>query len=68
MDKETGRVYATYAEAESALKAKGLTDAQIKQRLQVISGKEYYEYKGMNRHDRRKAAKMIRIKRHKNVE
>lgn len=62
MDMKTGELYLSYEEAAEKLRYEGLTEKQIEKRLMPISLEQYKEYEPMNRHERRKAAKLARKK------
>lgn len=58
MDIQTGKVYQNHDDGVEDLQSKGLIEDEIEKRLQPITEEVYT----MNRHERRKAAKLARSK------
>jgi len=60
MDIRTGKLYENYDDGVADLLRKKLSGEEIAERLMPLNADEFKEYSTMNRHERRKAAKLAR--------
>jgi hypothetical protein len=65
MDTRTGKLYENYDDAVADLRRKNFSDEEIAERLMSLDTEQFKEYSAMNRHERRKAAKLARAARGK---
>lgn len=60
MDLQTGKLYDNYDDGIADLLRKKLSGEEIEKRLVSLNEDQFQKYKAMNRHERRKAAKLAR--------
>lgn len=60
MDIQTGKLYDNYADGIADLMRKKLSSEEIEERLIPLDEDRFKEYKAMNRHERRRAARLAR--------
>ena len=60
MDLQTGKLYENYDDGVADLLRRKLSGEEIEKRLIPLDEEQFKEYKAMNRHERRKAAKLAR--------
>ena len=60
MDLQTGKLYDNYDDGVADLLRKKLSGEEIEKRLIPLGEEQFQEYKAMNRHERRKAAKLAK--------
>ena len=60
MDLQTGKLYENYDDGVADLLRKKLSGEEIEKRLVPLDDAQFETYSKMNRHERRKAAKLAR--------